>query len=402
MGKLTDRRLEEWKRAGAPIAGKSDGEGLTFTLSRAGTASWVFRYRAAGKQREITLGNYPDLSLKAARVAARSARVRVDQGLDVAAEKRRGKLEAARAGTFRQLAEDYLERAGPALARSTAKEAKRYIDKDILPRIGNLPAGEVTGSDIVGMVERIAQRSDPVARRAFEIVSVIYSHGVAKHLVRGNPCAGLKLSAILGQPPKRRQRVMLGESELKELLLALPSIGPANALAAKILLATCVRKGELTRARWECVDLESATWTVPAEHSKTGKGFVIPLAPIVVEWFRELRRVAGRSEWVLPGQRGQHMSRTTLNVALARVDAELPHFSPHDLRSTARSHLARLGVSVIVAERCLNHALGGLIGIYDQHDYMEERRRALELWANALARAEQGESSNVTALRIAA
>jgi hypothetical protein len=81
------------------------------------------------------------------------------------------------------------------------------------------------------------------------------------------------------------------------------------------------------------------------------------------------------------------------------LDAELPHFSPHDLRSTARSHLSRLGVSIVVAERCLNHSLGGLVAVYDQHDYMQERRRALELWANVLADAEGGRDSNVTALR---
>lgn len=402
MGKLTDRRLDDWMRKGAPIVGKSDGEGLTFTLSKAGTAAWVFRYRAAGRQREVTLGNYPDISLKAARVAARAARVMVDQGVDVAGEKRKAKLEASRAGSFKQLADDYLERAGPSLAASTAKEIRRYLTKDIVPRVGHLSAADVTGSDVVLMVERIANRSDPVARRAFEIVSVIYSHGVAKHLVKMNPCVGLKLSAILGTKPERRRRVMLGQAELQRLLIALPPIGPANALAAKILLATCVRKGELTRARWEHVDLQAAVWTIPDEHSKTGKGFVIPLATGVVGWFEELRCLAGGSEWVLPGQRGTHMSRTTLNVALSRVDADLPHFSPHDLRSTARSHLARLGVSVIVAERCLNHALGGLIGVYDQHDYMDERRRALELWAKVLALAEQGERSNVTALRIAA
>jgi integrase len=96
------------------------------------------------------------------------------------------------------------------------------------------------------------------------------------------------------------------------------------------------------------------------------------------------------------------MSRTTLNVALGRLNAELPRLSPHDIRSTARSHLSRLGVNIIVAERCLNHTLSGLVAVYDRHDYMEERRRALELWANALAEAEAGRSSNVTALRAAA
>ncbi len=395
MGKLSDRQLEEWKRKGAPVKGKSDGDGLTFTLSLAGTATWVFRYRYGGRQRELTLGNYPDMSLRAARMAARAARVKVDQGADVASEKRLSKREAALAGSFRELATDYLERAGPALSKTTAQETKRYIDKDIVPRIGYLAATEVSGADIVLLVERIAERSDPVARRAFEIVSVIFAHGVAKHMVRNNPCAGLKLSAILGPRPVRRPRVMLAEGHLRALMAALPGIGKTNALAAKILLATCVRKGELLRARWEHVDLESAAWSIPAEHSKSGKGYAIPLAPAVAGWFEALRRDSAGSVWVSPGQRGEHLSRTTLNVALERLEGEFPKFSPHDLRSTARSHLARLGVSLIVAERCLNHSLGGLVSVYDQHDYLDERRRALELWANVLTEAEAGRASNV-------
>lgn len=407
MTKLTDVQLRAWINRGKPISGKSDGGGLTFTLSRAGTASWVLRYRLAGKQRELTLGNYPDLSLTAARKKAAAERVQVDQGVHVASEKRKGKLDTARAGSFRGLAEDYVKRAASGLSESTKKETRRYLDKDILPRLGNLTAREVSGGDIVTMVERIAERSDTVARRAFEIVSVIYSHGVAKHLVKDNPCAGLKLSAILGKRQVRRARIKLTEDEVRAVLAGLPSLGRVNELAIKILLATCVRKGELIKAQWKHVDLKGAIWTIPDENSKTRKGFAVPLAPTVVDWFKQLRELAGGSAWVLPGQSGsarrdRHINAVTFNVALARLDCNARAFSPHDLRSTARSHLAALGVDIIVAERCLNHSLGGLVAVYDQHDYLTERRKALELWAAFLNEAEKARSWNVTPIQRAA
>lgn len=401
MGILNEARLRAWHRAGHAIRGKSDGDGLTFTLSKAGTATWVFRYRLAGRQRELTLGNYPDMSLAAARTAARAARVRVDQGADVAAEKRATLLATARAGTFKQLADDYLERAGPALAATTRREIERYLLKDINPRIGRLPAADVTGSDVVDVIERIADRSDSVARHAFEILTVIFAHGVAKHFIKNNPCAGLKLTAILGQRPTRRERIKLTEGELQTLMAKLPTIGLKNALAAKILLATCVRKSELLLARRSHVDFGEGAWLIPDENSKTGKGFVVPLAPIVSDWFRALFVAGGASEWVVPGQRrDRHMSRSTLNVAFDRLDG-LRRFAPHDLRSTARSYLTsqRIGVSIVVAERCLNHSLGGLVAVYDQHDYLEERRRALDLWANFLATAEAGLPNNVSVIR---
>lgn len=403
MGKLTDAKLKAWMRTSGPIPGTSDGAGLTFTRSRSGTASWVFRYRFAGKQRELTLGNYPDVTLMEARKAATAARARVDAGMDVAAEKRKSKLEAATAGTVRELAEDYMSRAASALAENTRCETRRYLDKDILPRIGHLSAREISGADIVLLVERVAARSDSVARRVFQLVSVIYSHGIAKHIVKANPCAGLRLSAILGPAPQRRERISLAQEELRAILAALPTLGRKNELAIKILLATCVRKGELIRARWCDVDFEGSSWSIPAEHSKSGKGFVVPLAATVVGWFSELHELAGRSEWVLQGlNKAAHMSRSTLNLALKRLDAEARDFSPHDLRSTARSHLAALGVDLIVAERCLNHSLGGLVAVYDQHDYFAERRRALELWATFIECAERAQPWNVTAMRRAA
>jgi integrase len=185
-------------------------------------------------------------------------------------------------------------------------------------------------------------------------------------------------------------------------------LGPQNALMVKILLATCVRKGELILARREHLDLEGGTWRIPAENTKTRQGFVIPLAPAVAGWFRKLLESVGKSEFVLPSRirtrriEAGPIHERTLNAAIERLRGkvqEIGHFVPHDLRATARTHLAALGVDIIVAERCLNHSLGGLVAVYDKHDYMTERRRALELWAN---RIEELERDNVTSLRAAA
>jgi integrase len=137
---------------------------------------------------------------------------------------------------------------------------------------------------------------------------------VAKHLSKSNPCAGLSASAILGAKKPVRTPVSLTETELRQLFPQLPAIGRANALAIKIILATAVRKQEILGAQWENVDLEQATWTLPAEVTKNGKGFVIPLPPRVVEWFRELQLMACGSRWVLPGRSvSETISETTLN-----------------------------------------------------------------------------------------
>jgi len=193
----------------------------------------------------------------------------------------------------------------------------------------------------------------------------------------------------------------------------LPAIGRQNELASKILLATCTRIGELTRAEWQRVNFERKEWTIPQEHAKNKKQFVIPLTEEVAGWFIELRRVAFDSGFVLPlrqrhrGRAGDaSMEATSLNAALNRRHDKLGdrcrRFTPHDLRSTARSHLGTLGVDVLIAERCLNHSLGGLVAVYDKHDYLTERRNALELWSAKIAGLEKGEAFNVVPFKRAA
>jgi integrase len=171
-----------------------------------------------------------------------------------------------------------------------------------------------------------------------------------------------------------------------------PNLGRNNELAFKILLATCVRIWHLAGA-------------------KTGMAIDIPLAAPVIAWFHELQIFAAGSEYVLPARlivkrRGRHLiqsrfpyiSPDTLNVALKRVNHGLEHFTVHDMRRTARTHLAALGVSREVAERALNHKLRGVEGIYNRHDYFEERRYALILWAKLLVALERAEQPRVMPL----
>lgn len=390
MGRLTDVRLQAMVRKGKSVAGKSDGDGLVFTITKAGTAIWKLRYRYQGQPRWAVIGRYSDFSLKQARDQATLLRAQLVHGVDVTAEKRRARLARMAAKTMAELAEDYLLRAGPALAEATRDDIRHRLDKHILPRLGTLKIEEVSGAEVVHLVEQVARRSDSAARRCFQILSRIFAHGLAKHVVTVSPCGGLKLDAILGPRRLVREKVALSEAELRTLLAKLPQRAKVSALAIKILLATAARKMELSQARWEDVDFEAATWAIPDEHSKTGKGFFVPLAPAVVKWFEELRTLACGSAWVLPGTAGRdHICHATLNQALRRLKG-IPDFTVHDLRRTARSHLAALGVDIIVAERCLNHTLGGLVAIYDRHDYLSERRKALELWCEFLTACEQG------------
>lgn len=382
MGKLiekvSDLQIRRWIKAGTPVA-KSDGGGLTFTLSASGTSAWVLRYRFGGKPRELTLGRYPDKSLAQARDEARKARASIQNGVDVAREKQIVGIERAAAKNFHQLATDYMDKAFPHLAASTIKQRRQHIEGVINPKLGQIPAREVSTADVVSLVEGVGKKSINVAELIFTAVSEIFKHGVARHVVTANPCAGISVSAICGKPEPARLRLKLTEAELRTILPALPTIGGENALTVKILLATCTRIGELARAEWTHVDLERGFWFVPDANSKTGRGFTVPLIPGVAGWFKELQTLACGSSYVLPARQLRrqhnhgaeiHFEPRALNAMLHKLcnwlEAEgnpVRRFTPHDLRSTARSWLTSesIGASVIIAERCLNHTLGGLL-----------------------------------------
>ncbi|MCV2423469.1 tyrosine-type recombinase/integrase [Paucibacter sp. DJ2R-2] len=418
VDKLTDVQLRKWIKTGAPLA-KADGGGLTFTLSAAGAAAWVLRYRHGGKAKELTLGRFPDLGVAAARIRARDERAKIQAGTDVAKERQTEKIKSATTKSFKQLAESYIEKVMPTLAARTYAQRRQHIDAVILPRLGRLAAREVTTSDVVSFVEAVGKiKTVNVVELVFTALSEIFKHGLANHSVIVNPCAGISVHAICGRPAPTRARLKLTEAELRAVMPTLPAIGAENAQAVKLLLLTCVRIGELTRAEWSDVDLERAEWVIPDANSKTGTGFTIPLAPAAVECFKALQPLACGSRFVLPARQVRrtrnsggadvHFEQRAVNAMLVKLCDKLGdkvrRFTPHDLRSTARSHLSALGVGLIVAERCLNHALGGLVGVYDQHDYLTERRAALETWALFLAACEAGEPwqrDNVIQLRAA-
>ena len=424
MGKLSDIQIRAWVKAGNPVA-KSDGDGLTFTLSAKGTAAWVLRYRAAGAkfQKEMTIGRFPDIGLGEARKLASEARAKVQQGVDVARQKRQVRLAAARAWTFHRLAEDYLEKAVGRLAESTIEGRRQQLRDYVMPSIGGLPATEVSPVDVVDIAERTSKKSLHVARLVLIALREVFAHGVARHVIGDDPSAHVKANAVIGPRPVSRTRIMLAEGELRYMLPRLPVIGPQNALMVKLLLATATRIGELVCAEWKDVDFEHRLWTIPAANIKGRsvkaargdevKDFVIPMSDEVTAWFLELKVLAFGSKFVLPIRSRKKavgdtpMEPVTLNAAINRLCTETlgdncRRFTPHDLRSTARSHLGAMGVDLVVKERCLNHSLGGLIDVYDQYDYLGERRAALEVWSAFLQACELGNAWNVVPFKKAA
>lgn len=404
---ITDRELRAWLAKGAVDRGV--GEGLTFvashTAAMAGRASWVLRYRLNGRAKEKVLGRYPDLPLKVAREQARRDRAQIDRGVDVALAKQVEKALLLEVPTVQRLGEVWFAKyIAPRYKHPevVARLLRRHID----PVIGAVAPADVRPAHVDRVLTRIvASGARTVANDALRVMSRMFRMAVRHHWIERNPAADFDLMDA-GGPESARDR-WLTTDELEALAQAMrttPNFGRENELAIWLLLALCVRKMELLSARWDSLDLEAGVWTLSRERTKTRSSIRIPLAAPVIAWLKEARIFAAGRPYVFPARRlvrarqgvagrnrFEHVGPDTLNVALKRLPIDgVEHFTVHDMRRTARTHLAGMGVDRFVAERSLNHKLGTIEGIYNHHDYFAERAAALSAWAAVLARIEKG------------
>ena len=259
------------------------------------------------------------------------------------------------------------------------------------------------------MLQTIVKRGAPtIANDVLRWVRRMFDYALKRHMVLYNPAAAFSLTDAGGKEEARERA--LSRDELVLLFDAMrkaKGFTVQNAITVKLLLLLAVRKGELFGARVDEFDLNNAIWHLPAERTKTSAAIDIPLPPQAVDCLRGLMRLGNGSDWLLPARKSQdrmlpHIHENTLNVALSKVKPLMEgveNFTIHDFRRTARTHLAALGIGPHIAERCLNHKIKGVEGIYNRHDYFPERREALAKWAKFLECCEQLEYWNVVTMR---
>ncbi|MBX9265978.1 tyrosine-type recombinase/integrase [Chromobacterium violaceum] len=413
MAKLTDMQIKAWIKAGERFEGKSDGDGLWLRYRPADKLPvWRYRYRFEGKQRTMQIGTYGEFSLAKARETARELAARVALGYDVAGEKQERKAaalakieEEKNAVTMLALANEYYERM--ILGRWKHPDiVRRRIDKDIGPMLGKMKVEDIKPRHIDDMLQTIVKRGAPtIANDVLRWTRRMFDYAIKRHIIEINPASAFDLGDAGGKEEARERA--LSRDELAKLFQAMKlarGFSVENDLAIRLLLLLCVRKMELCAARKEEFDLPAGIWHLPGERSKTGKPIDIPLPALAVEWLQQLFDLAGPSGWLLPARKMQHrmvphIHEGTIGTALGKVKPHMQNvadFTIHDLRRTARTHLAELGIDPVVAERCLNHRIPGVEGIYNRHDYFNERRDALNKWAGLLNALDKGEAYNVT------
>lgn len=392
MAKLTATKVRALIKEGSP-GRHSDGNGLYLMVPKRGEPYWMLRYTLSGKRRELTLAKSGDFTLAQARERAVEIQKEIRNGTDPIEERKRDEQVTLR--TVNDLFDDWYQELEKRLKHPHIP--KRIFVKEVAPSIGGFDVEGVKPMDVRSIVRKVADSGRPTtANDTLMYLKQLFNHAIKLGLVTYNPAAAFTFTDA-GGVEKSRDRALTLE-EIKHVFKVFreneDSFTRENYLACALLIVLGVRKTELTEAKWAEFDLEKRCWRLPGERSKSGTEIVIPLPQHAVTWLEELKVRAFRSDYVFPNRRTSkqpHMGKDTLNRAISKLFGKEPgrevqpenrmgdiaEFTVHDLRRTCRSLLAAAGVPGHVAERCLNHKLKGVEGIYDRYDYFDERRKAL-------------------------
>jgi integrase len=352
--------------------------GLFLIVQPSGQRSWAVRYRVGGRNRKLTLGQYPAIDLKTARDLASKALRAVAEGRDPAREKLTARHE--RPDTFEEVARQFVERHCQRVNRpSSIKSTQGTLRRDVLPRWGKRLIKDITRRDVRDMLDGIIASGRPaMANRAFVVVRKLFGWAIERDIVMMSPCASIKKPSV----EQARDRV-LDDTELRNVWIAADQVNEPYGALIKLLMLTGQRRNEVSEMTWGEVDLEARLWTLPKERSKNKQTHSIPLSEPAIAILQALPR---RGDLVLMANGGNKATRD-FGRDKKRIDALLPaDMAPwvqHDLRRTMVSGMARLGVSLPVIEKVVNHSSGsfaGIVSTYQRYDYLREKSAALELW----------------------
>ncbi|HWG09873.1 MAG TPA: integrase arm-type DNA-binding domain-containing protein [Rhodanobacteraceae bacterium] len=366
-----------------------DGFGLLLLVKPEGGKLWRFDYRrpGTGKRNTLSLGTYPDVSLKRAREKRDDARKLLADGIDPG-EKRKAEAQAP-ADTFEAVAREWFAKYSPQWAEDHANRNIRRLERDVFPWIGSKPLANVTAPDILAVLERIdARGARETAHRARTNIGQVIRFGIATGRTNFDPTVALR-GAI--PPATERNHAAVTEPEkVGELLRAIDGYKGHFPTRCALQLAPMffVRPGELRQAEWAEIDLDAAQWNLPADKMKMRQPHIVPLATQAVAILRALYPLTGSGRYVFPGGRSpkRPMSNNATNAALRRMGFDKDTMTTHGFRAMARTILdEELGFRPDYIEHQLAHAVRDPNGrAYNRTAHLPERRKMMQTWADFL------------------
>lgn len=392
MGNLNARQVENLTEAGS----YDDGEGLRLIVKPTGRKYWFLRFQLDGKRRDMSLGRFPDLGLKGARIEASASRKLLMAGTDPLADRDAQRLakrdalqaKAARGITFEILANEYLEAHGAGWSEDWRKDWSRKLKLYALARIGKLPASEIGTEQVLKVLRPIWATKTRTADEVRGQIERVLDAAKARGLRDGENPARWRghLDNLLSKTDKkkaikRQHFAAMKWQEVPALMQELAAIQTRNANALRLLLLTAARAGMVRFAVWSEFDLDAAVWSLPAERMKMRQAFHIPLPPAAVELLQALPRIEG-SPYLFPGNgKTGVIPKEAMRLLLHGMGHT--DITNHGFRSSFRTWASeRTHYPREVCELALAHdERDQTEGAYSRSDFFDKRRELMQTWA---------------------
>ena len=409
--RFTDAQIKRLKPTSKrAIIFEHGGRGFGLRIEPSGRKSFFLEYRFGEaeerRNRVLTIGKYPTVSLTEARSIASQSLSQIEQDIDPATQKLTKKIVDRNALTLGDLVEEYIEKWAKVKKKEQSwKEDERLLNKDILPVFGRKKAKDIRRRDIVLLLDAIVERGATItANRVLAVTRKMFNFAVGRDIIDASPCVQIPAPS----KENRRERY-LSEDEIKVFWEKLDDAKMSQEirLALKFLLVTGQRKNEVIGAEWSEFDLKNKWWTIPAEKSKNKLTHRVPLTSTAMEILNALKKSTGQYQFVFASPVG-HTKRNperkagifpilgsavdralrnnqTNNLKTKQKNIfNLDHFTPHDLRRTTASMMTKSGVDRLVLKKILNHADREVTAIYDIYEDDKEKQVAMRTWDREL------------------
>lgn len=388
--KLTDVKIKQSKAKEKDYK-LSDGRGLFLLVAKTGSKYWRMKYRFAGKEKLLSIGVYPEISLKKARKATNEARELLGEGIDPSQAKQAKVLARVESlqNNFEAIAREWHKQQRIKWSDNYADKIMRSIERDLFPFIGTLPFDEITPPFLLRAFRKVQNRGAlDTAHRVKQLTGQIFRYAVATG--RADRDITQDLNGALA-PYKRSHFPAITEpSEVGKLLLMLDDYEGTVTVRAALQLAPLVfvRPSELRKAEWSEIDFEKAEWRIPGEKMKMGMDHIVPLSKQAIEILLEQQLFSGNWQYVFPSARSprQPMSDNAILAAFRNMGIPKEKMTGHGFRAMARTILDEvLGERVELIEHQLAHAVKDTLGrAYNRTTHLPQRKDMMQRWADYL------------------
>ncbi len=392
--RLTDYEIKRLK----PGDKKGLGRGLYILSDKGGAKSWIYRYkRLDGKETSLSMGKYPEVSIKLAEKRTTEANELIEQGIDPSSA-RKASISAKKgvvANSFEVVGREMIETHFKYLSPSYKQRSIRRLEFYIFPWLGEKPVSEITPRDLLDIFRRIENANkSPTVKKTREVVNLVFKHALVTGRIMHNPCEATRGIIKISRP--KHMAALTEPEDVAELMRAIDGFKGTFqvACALKIAPMVFVRPFELRTARWKDIDLKNAEWSYVV--SKTKTDHLVPLSKQAVKILKDLQRFSGDGEFVFPNGRDpkKPMSEAAINAALQRMGYNTQtEITGHGFRAMARTILhERLEFDRDIIEHQLAHSVQDSLGTaYNRTKFIKQRKEMMQIWADYLEKIKIGE-----------